>query len=46
VLRYFCFKNKKLGFMMDEEFLTEKQIIEIDLFILKTLKEILLNKNF
>lgn len=32
--------------MMDEEFLNEKQIIEIDLFILKTLKEILLNKNF
>jgi len=30
---------------MDEEFLTEKQIIEIDLFILKTLKELLLNKN-
>ncbi|HBA44716.1 TPA: hypothetical protein DEG21_05335 [Patescibacteria group bacterium] len=30
---------------MDEEFLTEKQIIEMDLFILKTLKELLLNKN-
>lgn len=32
--------------MLNEGFLTNKQIIEIDLFILKTLKEILLNKNF
>ena len=32
--------------MTTEGFLTNKQIIEIDLFILKTLKEILINKNF